>query len=121
MTTFRGHALQLWREVSRYQLDPAEIATLREACTTLTELERMEDELAEDSLLISGSKGQLVINPLVGAIQGHRKVFEAQIRALALPILGEETGTYRSPGRRRAAKTKAGIGLKSVPSGQSAS
>lgn len=119
MATFRGQAGQLWRAVSRYQLDAAEVQLLRQACCTLVELEQIEDELADAPMTVLGSKGQLTAHPLLVVADSKRKTLEMLIRALALPLPGEETGVVRTPEQRRKAKQQLGIGLKGMSGGQS--
>jgi hypothetical protein len=108
----------LWRSLSRYQLDAGEVALLRQACSTLAELEQIEDELADAPMTVLGSKGQLTAHPLLAIADNKRKTLEMLIRALALPLLGEEVGAVRTPEQRRKAKQQLGIGLKGVSGGQ---
>ena len=104
---FKGRAGQLWRSVNAaYELDPAEKQLLGEACATLAELERVEQELSEAPLIVAGSTGQPVPHPLLATAQHHRQLLERLLRALALPVPGETTGTNRTPTQRRAAKTQ---------------
>jgi hypothetical protein len=119
MTTYKGEAQRLWREVSKYQLDPAEQAILRSACNTQTEITRVEDELADADVMVEGSKRQLVPNPLFAVLTMLRKSLREDLRELALPIGDEPAGSHRSPGQRKKAKAKAGAGgLREVSGGK---
>lgn len=71
--------------LDRYELDPAEAAQLDHAARTLDELDRMGRALARGSILVPGSRGQDVVNPLVAAIAAHRKLLESLCRGLGLP------------------------------------
>ena len=97
----------LWRDVcARYELDPAELLTLRELCRTADELDRLAAMMADHDPVVKGSRGQPVASPLMGEIRRHRVTFERLARALALPVAGEEVGSVRSPGRAYAARTR---------------
>jgi hypothetical protein len=119
---YRGRAGQLWRDLSRYQLDGAELALLHEACQVQTELERIEAEIASSPVTVKGSRRQPIPNPLFDLADRKRLRLELLLRALALPLPGEKAGTYRRPAQRRKAKERLGVGgLREVPDGPSAS
>lgn len=94
----------LWREViDTYDLDPAEVVLLRELCATVDEIARMTADLAEMGVIVAGSRGQPVANPLLAHIATHRKLADQLVVALALPS-GSET-----VGRRRSAQAKQAV------------
>jgi len=71
---FSGSAGELWSEVSAdYELDPAERSVLLQACRCLVELDRIEEALQSAPLMVAGSTGQPVPNPLLASARGHRK------------------------------------------------
>jgi hypothetical protein len=106
----------LWTSVmDAYKLDPAETAILAQACRTLDELARIDTELVTSPLMVTGSMGQPVPNPLLAEARAHRKVLESLARSLALPINSEQSGTVRHPQQRAAVKSRhRGAALRSV-------
>jgi hypothetical protein len=96
---------RLWRDtLATYELDPAEQQLLLAACRSMTELERVEEALSGADLMVTGSTGQPVPNPLLGEARSHRKTVESLFRSMALPVEGETTGRGRSPAARDAAR-----------------
>ena len=82
-----------------YELSPAELAILHEACRTSDLLYLMEHELlaGQARLMVAGAAGQLRVNPLVAQIGEQRRVLASLIQAMALPGVGEQEGQVRSP------------------------
>lgn len=78
--------LALWRKVTgAYTLRSDELRVLEDACREVALVDRIERELAASDLMISGSQGQLVINPLVSEVRQHRATLSALLRQLKLP------------------------------------
>lgn len=100
--------LALWQKVTgQWTLRPDELRVLEDACREATLVDRIETELTNDDLMISGSQGQLVINPLVSEVRQHRGVLRGLLAQLKLPDegAGAEDGA-RSSQARDAAKSR---------------
>jgi P27 family predicted phage terminase small subunit len=87
---------RLWRAiVAEYELNPAELEALRQACHLLDQSARLVEAVAADELTVTGSKGQPAVNPLLGAVRQHADVILRLLQAVALPAPDEVEG--RSP------------------------
>lgn len=79
---------KLWREITgKYDLRPDELSTLADACREEDLIARMQDKLDDESthLIVVGSQGQPVANPMVSEIRQHRGTKLAILKALKLP------------------------------------
>jgi phage terminase small subunit len=96
-----------WLSVTRtYELAPAELAGLRRCCVTLDTLAAMDAEIAEQGLSVKGSRGQVIPNRMIKLRCECERVLDVQVRALNLPMPGEDTGRRRSPAAAAAAYTR---------------
>ena len=91
----------LWKDVARQladdglELDARERRWLRDACAEADLIAVLEDGLKDAPLMVRGSQGQDVINPLISELRQHR---EALGRLLAR-LKTEDPDDVRSPGR----------------------
>jgi hypothetical protein len=93
----------LWRSVAdAFDLDPAELALLEQACRTADELAALVDVLATVPVLVSGSTGQVQVHPLFAAVREHRRTLGRLLDEMALP---DDDDVPRT-GPRRAVDTR---------------
>lgn len=102
----RPGGAKLWRDVvGTYDLRPDELRVLAEACREADLIDALAAELRGGALLISGSQGQRVINPLVSEVRQHRGVLAGLLRQLRLPD-DADTSEARSTQARAAANAR---------------
>jgi hypothetical protein len=98
---------RFWQSVtSVYELSPAELTLLGRAAVTVDTLAAMDAEIAEQGLSVKGSRGQVIPNRLVKLRVELDRLLDVQIRALNLPMPGEDEGRRRSPAAAAAAYTR---------------
>lgn len=99
-------ALALWSGITdQYDLRPDELRLLEDACREVDVVERLEAELATDTLTVAGSQGQPVANPLLQEIRQHRGIIARLLAGLKLTDDGSGTGE-RSAAARSAATAR---------------
>jgi len=97
----------LWRAVTgAYDLSPAELELLRQACRVADNLARIDAILADSDLVVEGYAGQPKSHPLLAASADQRRVLDGLFRSMALPMPDEETGRRRSPAAVAAAQAR---------------
>lgn len=88
---------KLWNDiVGKWELRPDELRVLREAGRTTDLIDAMELALSKDSLMIPGSMGQRVVNPLVTELRQYRSALAALLRQLQLPDADADKGEQES-------------------------
>ena len=92
--------------IGQYTLDPAEGELLHELCRTTDELDTLAAAMADQAPVVAGSQGQPRPNPLLAEIRQHRRVAEALVVGLALPVDGETVGRRRSVNATAAAHAR---------------
>lgn len=100
----------LWKSiVPTYELRPDEVRLLTDACREADVVQRLEDELANSPLMVTGSQGQLVASPLVSEVRQHRSVLAGLLKALKLPDSpagAEQKSAHVSEQARAAARAR---------------
>lgn len=87
---------KLWRETTaRYELREDELEILRAACGEADLIVRMEEELVDADLTVTGSMGQLVPHPLVSELRQHRTALATLLKGLKLPDEGAVAGNQQ--------------------------
>lgn len=101
-------ARRFWRSVlAVYELSPAELETLRQACTVVDLLARLDEKLAAaPALTVRGSTGQPTTHPAVRASAEQRRTLAGLLRDLSLPMPDEVAGARKSPAQLLAAQTR---------------
>ncbi len=97
----------LWDEISEaYELRLDEQRILEHACRTVDDLERLQQALANNEVIVPGSTGQPRTSPLIAEIRGHRQLLSRLVQQLDLP--DPEAPTQRSAlSQRKAAAANA--------------
>jgi hypothetical protein len=101
---------KLWTEIaSFYDLRPDEYRLLEDACREADLIEVLADEQREQPVMITGSTGQQVLNPLIAEVRQHRGTLSTLLTKLKLPDDPETgaTGQPASAGDDRASQARA--------------
>lgn len=94
----------LWRSlVDVYLLDPREVAQLSAACRQADDVALLEAELANDGVIVTGSKGQPRLSGVVAELRQGRLAVSRLLGDLALPDLDQKPMTARSARAKKAA------------------
>lgn len=99
----------LWVAVTeKYELRRDELRVLEDACHEADLVDTMAAALAGGDLMITGSQGQQVVNPLVSELRQHRNTLAGLMRQLKLPEDGdaEREAGERSTKARAAANAR---------------
>lgn len=98
---------QMWADItSRYGLRVDELRVLEDICREVDLIARLDSELAASKVMVVGSQGQEVINPLVSEVRQHRGVVARLLAQLKLPDLEEAAAEARSTSARAAANAR---------------
>ena len=102
-------ARRFWRDILKeFTLGPAELRILEDAVREIDLIEKMEAELEGADLVVYGSRGQPVANPLAQEIRLHRGVLKQLLGALRLPDDDQDSwdGLTASERARRASMAR---------------
>ncbi|WP_433597912.1 hypothetical protein ACQPXH_19165 [Nocardia sp. CA-135953] len=82
--------MALWFGVANeFELRSDELRVLEDGCREADLIDALAARLANEDLLITGSQGQTVINPLVAELRMHRNVLASLLQKLKLGDGGE--------------------------------
>lgn len=102
-----GNAEALWRDVvDVYELRADELRVLEAACREQALIDRLELELVDAKMVVHGSQGQPVANPMVSEVRQHRMALKGLLGQLKLPDEDGEAGKDRSAQARDAANAR---------------
>lgn len=77
---------RLWAEVTgEYKLRHDELDVLEDVCREADLIDQIERELAGSDFMVTGSQGQMVVNPLIAEARQHRATKMSLWKRLALP------------------------------------
>lgn len=103
---------KFWHDVtSEHQLRVDELRILEDACREIDLIARLDAELRKkgSTLVVNGSMGQPVANPLVAEVRQHRNTLKGLLASLKLPDDPDEAkGKSRSTSAREAAAARWG-------------
>lgn len=103
-----AEGLRLWRSITDgYELRVDEKSTLEAACRASDRLVLMRNQLGQMDLMLTGSTGQQVVNPLVAEIRAHEAQVSLLLGKLKLPdAAGAGSEAPRSTQARAAAQSR---------------
>lgn len=99
-------AREFWDTVTdTYELRADELRVLEDACREMDLIQRLERELKGADLIVRGSQGQPVANPMVSELRQHRSTLRQLLGALKLPD-ESDTAEARSAQMREVARAR---------------
>lgn len=102
---------RLWVDtVGSWTLRVDELRVLEDACREADLIDQMQRKLRPATLMVKGSQGQDVVNPLVSEVRQHRAVLRGLLGQLRLT----DDAASRSTAARAAANARWGSGPRSV-------
>ncbi|WP_458116980.1 hypothetical protein [Arthrobacter sp. D2-10] len=95
---------RLWKDItSNYELRADELDTLEDICREADLIVLLEKELDGADLIVTGSQGQDVANPMISELRQHRATKKALWASLKLP---DEGGATAGNQQREAAQSR---------------
>lgn len=96
---------QLWTGIaSKYELRADELRLLEDAASEADLIEALNEGLVGLPLMMKGSTGQDIVNPIYGELRQHRMALKGILGSLKLP---DENGEAATGARSAAARTAA--------------
>jgi hypothetical protein len=92
--------------VTVYELSPGEFEMLAQAARVVDLLARIDVELLDEPLTVTGSTGQPRANPLLASSAEQRRTLAGLMRDLGLPMPDELVARRRSPSATAAAQQR---------------
>lgn len=83
---------RVWKEVTKnYELRTDELDILEDICRESDLIDKLEADLVDAPLMVKGSQGQDVANPLISEVRQHRATKKSLWASLKLPDDGNVT------------------------------
>lgn len=92
---------------AKWELRPDELRVLMDACSEADLVDDLAAAMEDQPKLVTGSQGQLVINPLISEQRQHRMALASLLKQLRLPDEAD-TAEARSTAARNAANARWG-------------
>lgn len=104
-----GAGRRLWDSIAKeYDLRPDELRILEDACFEADLVEVLAKEQREQPVMITGSMGQKVLNPLIAEVRQHRATLSVLLAKLKLPDAEEpDEGAVAPAADDRSSKARA--------------
>lgn len=85
-TGLKAKGKRLWSDVTgSYQLRSDELDILEDVCREADLIDKIEQALASADFMVTGSQGQMVVNPLIAEARQHRATKMSLWKRLDLP------------------------------------
>lgn len=89
---------KLWRDLTGvYEFAAHERRLVEAACRTVDTLAALEDRVAGDGVMVTGSQGQEVLHPAIGEARQQRLALHKLLAALDLPDPEDDEGQGSVP------------------------
>ncbi len=82
--------------VTEYEISPAELEILAEACRSLDTIDALQAAVDSDGVTVPGSTGQTRIHPAVGEIRQLRLAVARLLQVIGLPAEEPKPATARA-------------------------
>lgn len=106
-TKLGAKARAYWKSIADvFELDAHEWRLLEDICREIDLIEAMQKELEGSALVVEGSQGQPVANPLVQELRQHRSTVNTLMKALKLPDADGRAAAVTSQQARDAANAR---------------
>lgn len=98
-------AATFWRaRTSKFEFNPSELVLMTEIVRVMTRVDELTVILDEQGPMGVGSKGQQIVNPVLGEIRAQELVLHRLVGSLNLP--GEQSTSAQSARGRKASESR---------------